>query len=326
MLLVNQFIMKSKLLFLFSIVFIAFQSCQKSTEIVVEDGVPPEFQSIKADNGMLVFSSHSHFLETMAQWNSMDENEVVKALASFDFLSYHSDTTLSKEIEVHPDLLLQKVINNKGAVKVNDTIFVLTVGEELIIKDADLDVYNSVITGDFSSKKVERFPVKNNIQSQDIELFHTVPNTWYGENQYYSPEEADNGRPERVRTTLYASTSALYPACGLKVKGEAHRRCGLWCVDWRADEVNQLNILANSSFKTNYFTAIRSIPAGSVYDTEETTVFAFPSPGGTAINGEHFGFQSLQVHLSYKKKAHNPLRKISLYVNNGVLQPATVNW
>lgn len=327
--------MKKATLFLFSIIFIAFQSCQKSTDLVVEEQDETrsaEFQSIKVENGMLAFRSHSHFMETMATWNEMDELEVTKALKSLDFVSYHSDTTLNKEVEVHPDLLLQKVINNKGAIRVNDSIFVLMVDEEIIIKDRDFDLYNKVISGDLSSTKIERHPVSHQIQFQDFPLksdatiapFHTVPNTWYGQNHYYSPEEAGNGRPERVRTTLYASTSTLYPSCGLRVKGEAYRRCGLWCVDWRADEVYQVTI-NNAWYQTNYFTNIRTVTGGSVYDREETTLFSFPAGGGTAPNGEHFGFRNLEAHVSFKKQAHNPLRTISFYVNNGVLS-TYVDW
>lgn len=330
--------MKNTTLFLFSIVLIAYQSCQKSADLGIEGqevNLSAEFQSVKVENGMLTFKSHSHFMETMATWKAMDEIEVTKALKSFDFTSYHSDTTLNKTVEVHPDLLLQKVINNKGAVRVNDSIFVLRAEEEIIIKGADLDVYNDVLAGNQSSEKVETRSLVNSVQTQDIVIksdqaitpFYTVPNTWYGETHYYSPEEVgNNNRPERVRTTLYASTAVLYPTCGLKVKGEAYRRCGLWCVDWRADEVAQLNILSNTWYETNYFTTIRTVPVGTVSNMEETTVFSYPSPGGTAPNGEHFGFKNMRAHISYKKANHNPLRTISLSVIDGVLQPAVVNW
>ncbi|PRD54063.1 hypothetical protein [Sphingobacterium gobiense] len=330
--------MKKVTLFLFSIVFIAFQSCQKSADLDIEEQeetLSAEFQSVKVENGMLAFKSHSHFMETMAAWSQMDELEVTKALKSFDFISYHSDTTLNKEVEVHPDILLQKVINNKGAVRVNDSIFVLRAEEEIIIKGADLDVYKDVLAGNQLSEEVEIRPVVNSVQTQDLEIksdqtitpFYTLPNTWYGEVHYYSPEEVgNNDRPERVRTTLYASTAALYPSCGLKVKGEAYRRCGLWCVDWRADEVAVLNILSGTWYETNPLPLRRTISPGTLYNREETTIFSFPVGGGTAPGGEHFGFADMQANISYRKANHNPLRTISLSVIGGVLQTATVNW
>jgi len=323
--------MKLKTVFTLVATLTLFYACQKVEEKQTtsqSEELLNATETIRVENGMLAFPSKDGFLKTMAEWNEMGEDASSRLLSKFNFDSYYNDTIVSKTIEITPDLLLQKVINNKGALKINDTILVMTPSEDIIIKDGSLTTYEDVANGKISGSNIERKKVVNNLKmTQEISLTSsTAPNTWYGQNNYYSPEEVGNGRPERVRTTLYAQTRSAYASCGLRIKGEAYRRCGLWCVDWRADEIVQVNVLPNSSYQVNFFTQNRVIPAGTIANREETTIFSFPSPGGTAPNGDNFGFQNLQVHLSYKKLHHNPTRTISLRVVNGILQAPSINW
>lgn len=304
---------------LFTVVILIFLSCQKQSEIEyysVHDNA-----EISVQDGMLVFKSRLSFLKQMAEWNKMDPPIVDKQLASKEFVSYYNDTTLNKSQEIHPDILFQKVLNNKGAIKINDSIYVLTETEEILIKDATQQDYEAVLSGNLSSDKIEIHLSENRIQNLEITPYGPVPGSWYGESQHYTPVD-DNGRSERMRITLYAASSGVYPASGLKVRGEAYRRCGLWCVDWRADEIYQLTVAPNSFYQLNGHSQV-SMPAGTVWDHEETTLI---SVQGTDISGAHFGFSNLNVRLSMKKTAANPTREIGFTIANGNLQPIYKNW
>lgn len=321
--------MKKQSLFFLSVLFIAFQSCKKSDKIFTpEKDHALSTSEVKAENGMLVFTNHDHFKAKMAEWNGMDGAELSKVLESFDYVSYYSDTTIDKEFEITPDHLLQKVINNRGAVKVNDSLFVLTPYNDIVIKGGDLETYNKVLAGNSSGADVEVFPVINGLKSeQTIELLAgPAPSTWYGEQHYYSPEERISDRPERVRITIFAQTRLLYPSCGVSFRGEAYRRCGLWCVDWREDEVSAMTILPGSTFQTNYFTTVFTVPAGTISNTAQANIFSYPTGGATAPNGDHFGFQDLTLNLSFKKRTNSPTRTITLRVSNGVLLAPIDNW
>lgn len=249
-----------------------------------------------------------------------------------------------KIVEITPDPYLKLVLNKDGGIIIGDSVYLVRPESNIIIPQSKLELYYDAINGKINEDFVTIIPTISHLNPSnikvkmmsigDIEPLWLEAYTWYGRQEYLSPEEVGNGRPERVRITVWAETSALYPTAGVSIRGEAYRRCGLWCVDWRKDEISTLtasiqyqesnwmlpNEVGPSSPLGSYF-----IPQFTTTNQEEVLIF---QAGGqlNPITGSHYGFKTLKANFSFKKMSHNPTRIIEIGIANGMLLPEIKNW
>lgn len=315
------------------ILLIGLSSCEKRQFESAKEITNEELSVI---NGMLSFKSHESFLAQMAEWEKIDLKTLDKIINKYSFQSYALDTLTERENNVTPDPVLRRVLNEKAAIQVGDSIFVINKDSEIIIKGSSLETYKNVINGMIKGDDIEVVAVQKYLNESsfdimsssptDVTPFYKTPNTWYGETAIFTPEE-DHGRPERIKLVVFATTSILYPNAGATLKGEAYRRGGVFGKrSWHEDEMAEVTFTLTSMLMNDGQSVVNQTPV-TVYNMHEIKLIYGSS--GTNPAGAYVGFVGLNFTLQMRKNGNtsvSPMRTMTYRIINGIEQPLIKSW
>ncbi len=136
---------------------------------------------------------------------------------------------------------------------IGNEIHVITFEKEYVISNNDEKELEKVLHKQVNlSSTLKAFPIErkvlsnrlaeksNKSLSSESKIIFGSNNSvmWTDDRSAIEPECGAGGRPERVRLEAFVHNYVSYGAIGVRIKGEAYRKGGLWGRrDWRNDEV-----------------------------------------------------------------------------------------
>gem|GEM_PF-2097383 len=306
-------------------------------------------------NAMLHFKSKGQFDSELQKFDKMTLAELDSHLKQFDFLSYKQDTISEREEDVTADPVFKRIFNQNAAIQIGDTIVILGLDKDILIKNGDFETYSNIVSqkrdSHLSTENIEYVEVKssrsqnlinteafssnnlqqvNSISTEGVVAAFPPPSsilnyttyTFDGAFEIFSPNTnaSSSGRTERIKFIIYEEYRGFgsYRA-GVTAQGEAWRKGGAFGKKkWRDDEINWLKATMSSIALADGRPFAGPFPTVTTWNEMKEIAIITQN----TLSGGPVTFTNLSLKLELKKQPADPIHTLNFNIQ--ITQPGTL--